>query len=714
MKTVTELPELNDDGTPRRKYEINEQQESHRIFSITIGLVIVQALVLLKNILFGEDAPQPQRASGSSSDANNANAPGGDDPAVLDEESVLAGKSDREDTGEAMAPLSKTLSMSASIKRPTVSLYEEQIEYASLFPLAANDNATPLDELLGGMTGSPASGSGTSEPEDPVDPPNGDGDDDETDDDPRLVNRLPVVSRPVYLGEFLMNQAVIITLVELLRFASDADGDALAIGNLQTTSGTVTVRQDGSWLFSPRFNDNANVTFTYTIGDGKGTVAQTAYLQIVNPHEAPIVGTEGDDRIVGTPGNDTIDAYGGDDTIIGREGDDVIYGGEGNDRILAGDGDDVVYAGGGDDVVFAGAGNDAVFGGAGDDIVWGEEGDDTLFGEAGNDRIMGGSGLDTISGGDGLDVLDGDSGDDIIDGGAGADTIDGGAGQDIIIAGQGDDHVSGEDGADIFIAAVADGNDSYDGGAGFDSYDISATTASADIDLVLGSASSDDIGTDTVTSIESIAFGSGDDHLTAGEITAILLTNPEPDRFDGGDGDDTYDISWTVSATVVNLATGEVQGDEIGTDILTNFENVNCGSGDDVIIANDSVNTLSGGDGNDNFVFGTVASIGSGQGSRDQILDFAVGDRIDLNNLSDEFADLVDATFEDQNIRRFVLIREQEEFSRPGQIKFKYESFDDHSVTIIQGNMDYDDEAEFELELIGIYDLRDEDFQPTA
>ena len=117
-----------------------------------------------------------------------------------------------------------------------------------------------------------------------------------------------------------------------------------------------------------------------------------------------------------------------------------------------------------------------------------------------------------------------------------------------------------------------------------------------------------------------------------------------------------------------------------------------------------------GGEGNDTFVFGSTAAIGQGEGNRDKIMDFQVGDRIDLDRISQEFADVIDVAFQDPNIRHFVLIGAQDQFTKPGEISFKYQEFEGQQVTILQGNIDNDADAEFELELVGHYELRDEDF----
>ncbi|MGE0022387.1 MAG: M10 family metallopeptidase C-terminal domain-containing protein [Hyphomicrobium sp.] len=135
------------------------------------------------------------------------------------------------------------------------------------------------------------------------------------------------------------------------------------------------------------------------------------------------------------------------------------------------------------------------------------------------------------------------------------------------------------------------------------------------------------------------------------------------------------------------------------------------GDGNDVIIANGSPNDHTGNGGSDVFVFLTSADIGRGDGYRDRILDFDVGDRIDLDEVSREFADQFEDVFEEQGIKKFVLIRSQDEFTRPGQMKLQYEDQEGGSkVQVLAGNTDLDSEAEFEIEFVNNYEVSDRDF----
>ncbi len=107
----------------------------------------------------------------------------------------------------------------------------------------------------------------------------------------------------------------------------------------------------------------------------------------------------------------------------------------------------------------------------------------------------------------------------------------------------------------------------------------------------------------------------------------------------------------------------------------------------------------------------TSLSAGNGEGSRDRILDFDVGDRIDIDEISREFANQFEDALVEEGIRRFVLMRDSAEFSEPGQLRIQYEDLDDgSSVTIIEGNLDDDADTEFQIELVGHHDMADDQF----
>ncbi len=292
--------------------------------------------------------------------------------------------------------------------------------------------------------------------------------------------------------------SVAIAALDLLRTVSDPDGDALAIRNVTTSSGTL-VRDGDGWLFDA--DAAGSVTFTYEVTDGEFVITQTATLNVVDHAFEPssggdggsaggTTGTGGDDLILGTPFPDRIDGGAGDDNIDARGGADFVDGGPGDDNIVGGAGGRhdprrlgarLIFAGAGRDVVSGGDGNDRIFGEDGDDTLFGDDGDDVVDGGAGSDILVGGNGDDALHGGEGDDRLDGSQGNDVALAGAGTDVVLGGAGDDRLEGGEGDDLISdgtgrdsvlGQEGDDVLAVALDGEADTFDGGDGVDTLDL--------------------------------------------------------------------------------------------------------------------------------------------------------------------------------------------------------------------------------------------------
>src|SRR5690606_7950753 len=248
-------------------------------------------------------------------------------------------------------------------------------------------------------------------------------------------------------------------------------------------------------------------------------IGQIAYI---NVRRNVIEGTDRGDPIVGTDCGENIDGRAGDDNIYARGGDDIISGGEGDDHIVAGEGDDIVFGGSGNDVILGGPGNDHIFGESGGDYLSGDDGDDIVFGGEGDDRLYGGAGRDVLDGGDGDDI------------------IEGGPGNDVLMDGTGSDRVAGGDGDDLVIAAADSADDHFDGGAGFDTLDYSASSTGMVVDLTEGVTSGDGVGTDSFVGFEAVVGGTGDDHFIAaggelvlaggggGDVVEFLPPDPVP------------------------------------------------------------------------------------------------------------------------------------------------------------------------------------------
>jgi len=303
-------------------------------------------------------------------------------------------------------------------------------------------------------------------------------------------------------------------------------------------------------------------------------------------------GAEDDDRLFGdggnddldggVDGNDTLDGGDGNDNLRGRSGTDTLFGGAGDDRLNGGDGDDALFGdtggGAGNDTLLGGDGADTLDGGGDDDMLDGGAGDgtdtvtyasttagvrvslhdgtatgtevgsDTLTGfesvisGSGDDTLIGGNGNETLDGDDGADTLIGVNGDDVLDGGDGDDQLFGDLlvdGNDTLMGGSGNDRLEGLGGNDTLVGG--DGDDTLDGGDGIDTLMYASTTNSIRVNLLAGTASGGEAGSDRVSNVEIVIGGDGDDTLIGDAGDNILDGGVKVDSLDGGADDDTLD-----------------------------------------------------------------------------------------------------------------------------------------------------------------------------
>ncbi len=544
----------------------------------------------------------------------------------------------------------------------------------------------------------------------------------------RRQNHKPVVNGPVRLNSGVTNQAMIITLGALLAGASDADGDTLSVRALVADSGKVEAQGDGTWLYTPDHDYAGPVTFHLLITDGIDAIVQTALAELVLPKGVELVGTEDGDTLTGTPNGDVLDGAGGNDILYGQAGDDVLFGGAGDDLIYGGAGDDVIYGGAGNDRLFGEAGSDALFGGTGDDVLTGGDGNDILYGGAGADAIYGGAGQDVADGGAGNDVISGGAGDDRVFGQAGDDVISGDAGNDVIDGGSGDDVIYGnaevtDPATDPEAVAAADttpDNDLISAGDGNDH-----VYGQAGDDVISGDAGDDYLdggtGNDVIyggTGNDQLFGGAGDDaldggagcdilHAGAGRDILIVTDSEGGDILDGGENEDRLDLSHLTGNLVVNLADGTLYLTADKTSAILNVEDVTTGSGCDRIVANDAVNVMTGGTGQDVFVFASLAALENAGYGIDKITDFEPGDRIDLSGLENE-------------VYAFAAIKlffggQDADTNAIGAVTFKFEpDANQHDSTVVTGHLGAVDqggeERQFVLHLDGHHDMTSQDF----
>lgn len=421
-----------------------------------------------------------------------------------------------------------------------------------------------------------------------------------------------------------------------------------------------------------------------------------------------ISGTAGDDYMDAGSGNDVLNGEAGNDGFNGQDGDDVIDGGAGSDRadfrLPAGttgtlalvDGPNgelivqLIQADGTVEDVFRvtgdGDGSATVVGlgrmaGLGTDQVTNIE-NINFYVESGgagqstgifssrlqNGDFVRGSGLSEVidlslypgatnaQGLRGNDVIIGTDADNVLGGDLGADTLTGGGGNDVLRGGLGNDNLSGGTGDDFLSEAQGFGvfgDDVYDGGSGVDrvSYFTDFTDVTVDLNAQ-GTAQQTGLGLDTLTGIEWITAGYGNDTLTGDAAdnwfwtfggNDVLSGNDGDDFFtvgagdkvvDGGAGNDTLDIAdlalspvYTAAGVDISLALqGQAQATGIGAFTLTAVENLGGFYGADRLTGDAAANVLAGAQGNDTLVGSEGDDVLAGDGAFD-IFDF---NRIEL------------------------------------------------------------------------------------
>ena len=367
-----------------------------------------------------------------------------------------------------------------------------------------------------------------------------------------------------------------------------------------------------------------------------GTTAAT--VTVNNLTEDSIFNIE---NLIGGSGDDSFTGDSADNTLTGGDGDDVLDGSDGIDTADYSDKSTAVS------VVLNGttAATVTVNNVAEDSIVnienlIGGSAGDSFTGDDLDNNLQGGDGDDTLTGGDGDDVLDGGGGNDTADysdkstsvsvilnettaatvtvngltedsivdienliGGSGNDSFTGDDLENKLEGGDGDDTLKGGDGDDVLEGG--DGNDTADYSDKSDAVNVTLNGSVAATVLV------DGIAEDTISDIENLIGGSGDDSFVGGSENNKLEGKAGDDKLKGCDGNDvldggadsdTADYSDKVASVVVILnastaATVTVNG--IAEDTINNIENLIGGSGDDSFTGDSLDNKLEGGYGAD-------------------------------------------------------------------------------------------------------------------
>ena len=238
--------------------------------------------------------------------------------------------------------------------------------------------------------------------------------------------------------------------------------------------------------------------------------------------------------------------------------------------------------------------------------IYANKNSDTITGSAFDDIIYGGAGNDTLNGGVGNDTLNG---------GAGNDTLNGGTGENILIGGAGSDTYTVNDPNDIIIEFASN--------TGIDTVIIKATS------YVLPN------------NIENIIIDSKDIILKGNNSDNIFYSSKNNDTIDGMGGSNTISYKNATASVNVNLSLTTEQDTLMGTDTLSNIQNLIGSDFDDILQGSKgTVNTISGLEGIDTFFINDKL---------DTITDFNTStDKIVLDQTI--FTDLLLVTFSNQKL----------------------------------------------------------------
>lgn len=333
------------------------------------------------------------------------------------------------------------------------------------------------------------------------------------------------------------------------------------------------------------------------------------------------------------------------------------------------------------------------------------------------------SGADVLRGSAGADVMSGYAGDDTFFGGGGGDTYDGGADSDT---------VSYAGASAGLFAGLED--------AGFNS-GLAAGDSYISIENLIG------------TSFNDILYGTGAaNKFTAGAGNDLMVGKAGGDTLDGGSGNDTVSYDASLLGIRADLLTPSTNTGHAAGDRYVSIENLAGSSFNDRLYGNNSANilqgntyqtpadidqdqlfgrggndTLRGWDGNDTLEGGTGRDIltgglgadkfvfkpghtGKTSSTRDVITDFTHNNTLSLSDRIDLSA--IDASTAAGGNQSFNFIAKSAFSGVAGQLRYKLENNPGagNDRTIIEGDVNGDRVADFQIQLTGLKALVKADF----
>ncbi|MFH5926461.1 hypothetical protein [Roseomonas xinghualingensis] len=187
-----------------------------------------------------------------------------------------------------------------------------------------------------------------------------------------------------------------------------------------------------------------------------------------------------------------------------------------------------------------------------------------------------------------------------------------------------------------------------------------------------------------------IAAKGGDDKVLAGDGDDMVTGGTGADRLEGGDGKDVLDGGNGQDTLLGGNGDDTLLGGN-GKDTLLG------GAGDDTLLGGNGKDILTGGAGADRFTFTDLADSKRG-GSRDVITDFGDGDVIDLSAL-----DAITGQNGDQD---FTFLGSKAFTGKAGELH----TIQSGDSTLVEGDVNGDGNADFQIELNGTHNLAASDF----
>ncbi len=437
---------------------------------------------------------------------------------------------------------------------------------------------------------------------------------------------------------------------------SDVDtGDSLQAVSLDSLPGAGTLALNGVALTLSQDISIANLAvgklkFTPTANTGGSNYSNVAFkvsdgLAFSGSYTVTInvtynfPGTAKDDVLLGTNDNDYLRGYAGNDRLQGLDGNDTLDGGKDSDAMDGGAGNDTYYVDHAGDVIVevAGGGTDRVISTLDYSLLGTELENLTLSGIVALNGT--GNSFNNSLTGNALDnVLMGLEGNDWLSGGLGNDTLNGGNGTDTVSYAYLTDAVKS-----VTVALDETGNG---------------------MAMVTGGE------TDTLTGIENLTGGAGNDTLTGNSATNVLNGGLGADTLTGGAGNDYYyvdnpgDVIVEAAGAGTDTVNSTLDYSLLGTELenLTlsgivalngtgnNFNNSLSGNaldnvlmgldGNDVLNGGLGADTLIGGAGNDYYYVDNASDViveaaGAGTDTVNSTLDYSLlGTELDNLTLS--------------------------------------------------------------------------------